>query len=831
MRAIFASFRESRLLTGLVLLTLSLVFFLLPLKNSDDTDAGFSCFLLCFGCSVAYFFAYMIVRRELPKEKRTDYILLLLVLFYVSAYALNREMEVFSASPTWFCCLLVLICANYAAASVSDKLPRVARYVVLFLLGCAATVFLYQSIYLLPLYGISVIGLLLFGISIHTFIPALLLYHTLRKTAQVAGGISTRWGWFAGGILSCIIITTVHCVIWDHRVASINRSYARAIAESGEDLPAWMRVAQQLHGDAFDERILKTGLVYQAPVWKDANFFAMPSRSLGELQHVHDPLVVMSLLFSGSVQLSDEERIQLLQSRFDNRHHTEERLWTGKDLSTESVHTQVRLWPQQRLAYTEQIFTVANHGVGRWQSRTEEAIYTFHLPEGAVLTSLSLWINGKEAKGVLTTRGKAQAAYRQIVGVEQHDPSVAHWQEGNRVTVRVFPVAAHGNRVFKIGMTTPLEAHGGSLLYRGARFEGPDASAARETVEIRADGGTRNERGEQVAFRGEGADYRYEGTLRTDFTYSVADPGLSTEAFLYEGKSYRAEPLQLEAVPGNVAAVYLDLNRHWTRAEFDSVLQAAGNRPVWVEDEELIRLSDKNRDDLFRRLSRRAFSLFPVFRIPDPATALLVTKGGEKTPELSDLKGTSFYVALKRFSMAGRPLPVFDLGEGLNPYLRALGDFRCLRYQRGNAAQLDAALSGGRFMLAPEDENLVVLYGAGMQLRRIEGAAAGGGPDHLMRLFSYNHLLRAYGRGGIENADADERLLAEARTANVVSPLSSLVVLESAADYERFGIDDSKTGLQNATLKGSGAVPEPHEWVLIFLTLALALYLFIRMRS
>ncbi|OIN58588.1 hypothetical protein [Arsenicibacter rosenii] len=57
--------------------------------------------------------------------------------------------------------------------------------------------------------------------------------------------------------------------------------------------------------------------------------------------------------------------------------------------------------------------------------------------------------------------------------------------------------------------------------------------------------------------------------------------------------------------------------------------------------------------------------------------------------------------------------------------------------------------------------------------------------------------------------------MAEAEQANILSPVSSLIVLETEQDYNRFGIKRDQTGLDNATLKNEGAVPEPHEWALL----------------
>jgi len=65
-----------------------------------------------------------------------------------------------------------------------------------------------------------------------------------------------------------------------------------------------------------------------------------------------------------------------------------------------------------------------------------------------------------------------------------------------------------------------------------------------------------------------------------------------------------------------------------------------------------------------------------------------------------------------------------------------------------------------------------------------------------------------------------DSLVAEAATAHVVTPVSSLVVLESQKDYDRFDIKETD-GLKNATKSSTGAVPEPHEWALILLAVFL----------
>jgi hypothetical protein len=71
-------------------------------------------------------------------------------------------------------------------------------------------------------------------------------------------------------------------------------------------------------------------------------------------------------------------------------------------------------------------------------------------------------------------------------------------------------------------------------------------------------------------------------------------------------------------------------------------------------------------------------------------------------------------------------------------------------------------------------------------------------------------------------------VVAIANEAYLVSPVSSLIVLETVKDYDRFDIGENQNSLKNASVKSSGAVPEPSEWIMIILFVSLALFLFIR---
>lgn len=110
----------------------------------------------------------------------------------------------------------------------------------------------------------------------------------------------------------------------------------------------------------------------------------------------------------------------------------------------------------------------------------------------------------------------------------------------------------------------------------------------------------------------------------------------------------------------------------------------------------------------------------------------------------------------------------------------------------------------------------------------IKTATASLAPDHLARLFTYNALMRQVGRRYFDKSYRDDEDLQ--KQAHILSPVSTLIVLETQANYDRFGIKRDPNGLDNATLKSDGAVPEPHEWAMLILLPGVAGWLFWKKR-
>ncbi len=247
------------------------------------------------------------------------------------------------------------------------------------------------------------------------------------------------------------------------------------------------------------------------------------------------------------------------------------------------------------------------------------------------------------------------------------------------------------------------------------------------------------------------------------------------------------------------------------------------HKTVFVYDNGLVQVTPENRAGLFNQLQETQFSLFPLFEITDPATALLITKNPEGSPNTGDLTDSRYLQQLKTYLAGNGSIRLFNIGDHLSPYLKSLKEYRVFQYEHGELVQLKELLEKKVFAHPVENDKQVIIDDAGLMLLQQEGTSPSTAPDHLMRLFAYNHIMQKAGTGLLIDKPVEDELVQEAVKACVVSPVSSLVVLETQKDYDRFNITDSKNSLKNASLQSKGAVPEPHEWALIMLAVLVIL--------
>lgn len=804
---------------GLVILVLSVIFFCLGEVYPPENDDYMSWFTTNHFFTCIYFLILLMSGRLKRGRKGLDPMILFLLMSLVSAYSLNRVIPVFAAHPLWFKLTLIICSVNYILFAYQRFFPAPVRLLLFFVLGVSFCCFLYSTIYLLPIAGYGLVAFFFFGISLHALVPLLFCIYTIVLWRKRGKDRRLYDIGFLSGIGAVVLVVAIYTLIWRVSVVEIDKANANTDDKNG--LPGWVNLLSNIPTGTIAEQVLVGDAAYEMPDrWGDGPRFSR--WRMEDMQH--DPLVMTAAAFGGTINVSWDERAHILESLSAYKHDNELHLWDDRNLITSHVQTVAHIWPALRLAYTEKTVNVANESTR--ESSQEEAIYRFQLPEGAFVSSLSLWINGKEEKSILTTKAKADSAYTEIVGVQRRDPSVVHWREGNMVAVRVFPVLGGEERQFKIGITSPLPMEQGKLTYRNIGFEGPSSDDAREKIDISFETAPADLEYSKMLNKDKDNRLTTAGDYREDWELSFQDEGLVHQTFSNNGTLYTAVPYRKEMGNAAIDVVYPDVNNAWSRNEWKTVVAMSHNYHVQVYvDAKFQEVTADNQERLFDQLSANRFSFFPFHLIPDAARSLVVTKSVGKSPRLAELENCSFVSDLKGWLGAGHPVMLYNLGGELSPYLRTLKECRTFRYEKGNADALGTLLDAHQFPLNIENDQRVIIESAEMAILASEGIGSSTAPDHLQRLFAYNHIMHAMGPHLLTGGETADTLVAEAKAAHIVTPLSSLIVLETQQDYDRFNIKDSNNSLKNASMNNNGAVPEPHEWLLIIAGVLLILWL------
>jgi XrtN system VIT domain protein len=816
---------------GLVLLPISMLIYSFVPQTQGILE-GWS--LVNYLLASAYFFISFLDKPEnsnvfrLVRPRMNWHFLMALLL--VSCFSLNKDIHVFAQAPLWLEILLVPILFAFVFIAYPHPLPNGIRNGLGFMAGFGALVLLYYAFVLLPTILFAVIGLVLLGISIHLVVPLIMVVMLVRYAATNSYPFS-RKGSFWSGLIAALICSGIYIGLYTYHSQEIIQAQEEIVLNEETELPEWVQYAQKCQSTFWVKRIIGLGLLYEkhSDDWWGFNF---NRGSFSELRE-HDPLVACAGLRVKQPELSNEETVKILSTSADTRHYAYEKLWSGRDLRISKIVTDMRVYSDYRMAYSEKTFWIEN--TNKFERSQQEALITLYLPEGAVASSLSLWINGKEEKSRLTTRKKAANAYREIVGVESRDPVVLHWQEGNRLTATIFPCTPAEARRVKIGLSIPLKINGNQLIVESTQIVGPDNLRANEIIHLKIIGKTVKPDIPRGFKKKAPNQYLYKGRPINHWSLHLPVEPLSHKSFAFNDHYYQLKNLNTNDYL-NPSAIYLDVNKQWQQDELESILLAAQDRPVYVYTQDFVQVELSNSDTLYEQLSARAFSLFPVHKIKDVPAALLITKGQKNAPIPSELSPSPFYdglkASLKNYQV---PMACLVLDGQKSDYIASLEQYKLLSCQQVNGKSLgeDNVNKWFRYYKAEDDEVLFpdseMVISRSKAIKNVQFEE--GAPTHLLRLYNYHAIMQQAGHHFLnDNAETDAIIYDLCDEAYVVSPISSLIVLETIKDYQRFGIDESTNSLNNASLKDSGAVPEPHEWALIAVVLAVILLMYFKLR-
>jgi len=115
-------------------------------------------------------------------------------------------------------------------------------------------------------------------------------------------------------------------------------------------------------------------------------------------------------------------------------------------------------------------------------------------------------------------------------------------------------------------------------------------------------------------------------------------------------------------------------------------------------------------------------------------------------------------------------------------------------------------------------ENLVNIESAQISIQENskDSISKSSGSNHIYRMYAFGKVLEEQVKIQGDTLAAN-KYITLAKDANIVTPISSLIVLETDDDYKKNGIEKNVDTLANASINNDGAVPEPHEWALIFI--------------
>ena len=826
----FNPLRNTKMLIGFGGILLTLLVFLTYSRSAMDILSGGAFWVTHI--AVIIFFSMTIFGRKaqtLTFPTRLNFAFIALVLFQIGCFTLNLDIRIFPPSTMWLQVLLMMSASSLIALTFRDLLPEKAMKTLYFLLGVSFIADLYFMATLLPALGVGFIGLIFFGLTIYVWGPLLKIIFITRFLIKNHDFAPKLTRFFGFGIGFSFTMGSIFLLLW---TSMVNKAVP-VVAETGNPLPTWVRVAQVLPPSVLTEKMMKSNQTGRF----NGGFSAFETNNDRE----HDPLVTLANTLKPFPKLDETDRAKILRAIFDAKNDAEERLWTGDNLRLSTVETTIELHTPQRLAYTQQVLKIENTHIRKNAWNSEEAIMTFRLPEGGVVSSLSLWVNGVEREGLLTTKEKAAQAYRAIVGYENRDPSVIHWQEGNAVSLRVFPCTPTEMRQVKIGFTTPLEVVSNRLLYRMPTLEGLPMDKAKHTVLVTNTEGVES----PFKFDKNGTKYSLSNTYDPNLFLSVPYTPLSESYFSFQNHTYRLHEMgamETRYAPFEPSEIYLDINAAWSK-DAETIWQLVKNKPVfaWFEGK-ITAVTESNRAAIFKKLADNNFSVFPFHEVRQPENALVISMNDKPfAPNFTDLKNSDFADEMAKKLPNMPQIRTFSIGS--THYLDALRQMRVTLSDKGDVTKLTKILTEKVFLKNLESSTELAIAPSNILISEEKGGGKIGGdaPDHVFRLFAYNKILASVGRNfykpePIENeeneadsikkqtnsvkkeADFDlDAAVALAEKAHIVTPVSSLIVLETQADYDRFNINKSKNALGNASLNNAGAAPEPHEWLLILL--------------
>jgi hypothetical protein len=320
--------------------------------------------------------------------------------------------------------------------------------------GIAVGIGIFYSLLFLPITPIGLIAIIYLGFGLLPLAPLFGLVSTLflrarLRSAGVGEGTSLPGLW-RGIAIGVLAVAALNTPVWVTRI-----NMQRVIAEDGVEEPAglgWLRMM----GD--EETMLR----------------ACYGWTRGEVEF--NPT---EWLLSGRRVSPDEARLiyyrvtghafntvpapKLRTARGGTFAGLNEWTW-DEDLGGEKVGGRIKgltlhssrldalVENDAALAYCEWIMEFKNDSPTEREARAQ-----ILLPPGAVVSRLTLWVNGEEREAAFAGRSQVRQAYQQVAVQQRRDPVLVNTCGPDRILMQCFPVPRSGGIMkLRIGMSVPV---------------------------------------------------------------------------------------------------------------------------------------------------------------------------------------------------------------------------------------------------------------------------------------------------------------------------------------------------------------------------------------
>ena len=346
------------------------------------------------------------------------------IILPVAGLTLNNEMGgVFGDfSSKWFYIIAILngLVLLIDIKGISQKLP-------VFYLKIAGFVYIvYFTIVFIPCIPLGMVGIIIYGLGLLVFAPAVAFYVQLRQILRDIKILKKRYSdniiIFTGiaGILTLPVIIGAN-----FRADGINFKKAVSYTESGNntgakvDIRRLERSISQIDATMVSSREMEVvtfgrGTPVLSSVYRyialGNNFFTEKSKE--KIQKIFMPEKVVS---SSEIIGKDTE--------------------INKDFSVK-ISTRDKEYIEEAGAYkiwVDMEITLAEDKFGSREYKTD-----FIIPDGSFITDYYLYVGETKKRGIMTDKRAAQIAYESIIRTPR-DPGIIYYDNDNRLLLRIFP--------------------------------------------------------------------------------------------------------------------------------------------------------------------------------------------------------------------------------------------------------------------------------------------------------------------------------------------------------------------------------------------------------